>query len=175
MSYLRSFIPWIAFAALSTVGWQWGALAGLIIGVSLVMRDRRTGVAADALILEASAIAYFTVLTVVAFALPHSPLEHYDGALSFACLALTALATLAVRRPFTLGIARRSNTMITAAWATSFALTMVAVLAIDDSVFRLPFQRYGNVTSAWRRWGRHTDEASAKHIGGDRKSVRRLH
>jgi hypothetical protein len=145
MSYLRGFIPWIAFAGISTVGWQWGALAALVIALRLFIQDRRSGVAADALILEASTIAYFTALGALAFASPHSPLEHYDGAMSFGWLAATAWATLAVRRPFTLGIAKRGtpkefwdmpqfiqiNTVITTVWATSFVLTAAAIAACD--------------------------------------------
>ena len=141
MSYLRGFIPWIAFAVLSTVGWQWGALAGLVIGVRLLMQDRKAGVATDALILQISTIVYFAALTAFAFAAPHSPVEHYDGAVSFAWLALTAWATLAVHHPFTLGIAKRQapeavwnspvflriNVVLTTAWALSFTLTAAAV------------------------------------------------
>ncbi len=145
MGYLRGFIPWIAFAAISSVGWQWGALAALVIGVWLLVKDRRSGVAADALILETSTVAYFAALTAFAFAVPHSPVRTYVGALSFGWLAATAWATLAVRRPFTLGIARRNtprefwhtpqflrvNTVITMAWATSFTLTAAAIAACD--------------------------------------------
>jgi hypothetical protein len=145
MSYLRGFIPWIAFAAISAVGWQWGALAALVIGVWLLVDSRRSGVATDALILEASTVAYFAALTAFAFAVPDSPVKAYGGALSFGWLAATAWGTLAVRRPFTLGIARRStpqefwhtpqflrvNTVITTAWATSFALTGAAIAACD--------------------------------------------
>ncbi|MFC1409433.1 hypothetical protein ACEZCY_09920 [Streptacidiphilus sp. N1-12] len=145
MSYLRGFIPWIAFAALSTVGWQWGALAGLVIGVRLLMQDRKAGVATDALILQFSTVVYFAALTAFAFAAPHSPVEHYDGAVSFAWLALTAWGTLAATRPFTLGIAKqqapkevwgspaflRINVVLTAAWATAFTLTAAAVAACD--------------------------------------------
>ncbi|WP_313879551.1 hypothetical protein [Streptomyces silvisoli] len=143
--YLRGFIPWIAFAAISTVGWQWGALAALVSGVWLLAKDRRSGVAADALILETSTVAYFAAMTAFAFAVPHSPVRTYAGALSLGWLAATAWSTLAVRRPFTLGIARRStpqevwqtpqflrvNMVITTAWATGFALTAAAVAACD--------------------------------------------
>jgi hypothetical protein len=145
MTYLRGFIPWIAFAALSTVGWQWGALAGLVIGVRLLLLDRKAGVAGDAQILETSTVAYFAALTAFSFAVPHSPVEHYDGAISFAWLALTAWGTLAVARPFTLGIAKRQapeavwgspvflriNVVLTRAWALSFTLTAAAVAACN--------------------------------------------
>ena len=141
--YLRGFAPWIAFAAISGFGWQWGALSGLVIGLWLLIDARRAGVPGEALILESSTLAYFTVLAAVAFAAPHSPVRHYAGALSFTWLAVTAGATLAIGRPFTLGIARRSvpeelwhnprflrmNTVITAVWAAAFAVTAAAVTA----------------------------------------------
>lgn len=145
MNYLRGFLPWIAFAALSGLGWQWGALAGLAIGLALIVRERKAGVAADALILETSTAAYFAVLTALAFAAPHCAVKPYVGAVSFGWLALTAWGTLALRRPFTLGIARRGtppeywhtpqflrvNNVITTAWATAFLLTAAALAACD--------------------------------------------
>ena len=141
MNYLRGFIPWIAFAVISTAGWQWGALSGLVIGVVLLAGQRRSGVASDALILEISTVVYFAALTALAFAAPNSPLHPYSGVLSFGWLALTAWGTLAVRRPFTLGIARRStppemwhtpvflrvNVVITSVWAAAFTLTAIAI------------------------------------------------
>jgi hypothetical protein len=142
MSYLRGFIPWIVFGVLSTFDWRWAAVAALAAGVFLLWRDRRSGVAADALILDVSTVVYFTALGVLAFAAPHSPLERYDGALSFGWLALTAWGSLAVGHPFTLGIARRQtpreywdlpefvriNVVITVAWAVAFTLTRAALV-----------------------------------------------
>jgi hypothetical protein len=143
--YLRGFIPWIAFAAVSTAGWQYGALVGLLISLRLVLKDRKAGVAPDALILEISTVCYFAVLAAFAFASPHSPVEHYSGAISFVWLAATAWAGLVVGRPFTLGIAKRStpsefwqtaqflriNNVITLVWAVAFTLTAVAVAACN--------------------------------------------
>ncbi|SHL61831.1 hypothetical protein [Actinacidiphila paucisporea] len=142
MNYLRGFIPWIAFAAVSSVGWQWGALAGLLLGLQLVVRDRRSGVPADSLILEHSTVLWFAALTAFAFAAPDSPVRHVTGALSLGWLAATAWAGLAVGRPFTLGIARRQtpaelwhnpvflriNVVLTRVWAASFTVT-AALLA----------------------------------------------
>jgi hypothetical protein len=144
MNYLRGFIPWIAFAAVSPFGWQWGALAGLLLGLRLVVTYRRAGEAADSLILEHSTLLYFAVLTAVAFARTDSGLHHYTGALSLGWLAVTAWATLAVRQPFTLGIARRQtppetwhtpvflrvNVVITRAWAAAFTVTAGILTAV---------------------------------------------
>ncbi|MEE4545286.1 hypothetical protein V2S66_25380 [Streptomyces sp. V4-01] len=145
MNHLRGFVPWIAFAVVSAAGWQWGALTGLVLALWLLVRDRRAGVAADALILESSTAGCFALLTAVAFAAPHSGLHHWTGALSMGWLALTAWATLAVRRPFTLGIARRQaprevwespvfvrvGVVLTTVWAAAFTLTAALLGAIS--------------------------------------------
>jgi hypothetical protein len=141
MGYLRGFIPWIVFGVLSSFDWRWGAVAALATAGFLLFQDRRAGVAADALILDVSTIVYFVGLGALAFAAPHSPLERYDGVLSFGWLALTAWGSLAVRHPFTLGIARRQtpreywdmpeflqiNVVITVVWAAAFTLTSIGL------------------------------------------------
>lgn len=145
MNYLRGFIPWIAFAAVSPAGWQWGALAGLLLGLHRVVQDRRAGIAVDALILEHSTVVWFAALTAFAFARTDSPVQHWTGALSLGWLAATAWAGLAARRPFTLGIARRQtpeelwhnpvflwiNVVLSTAWAASFTVTAALVAAAD--------------------------------------------
>lgn len=144
MNYLRGFVPWIAFAAVSAIGWQWGALAGLLLGLLLVVRERRTGVAADALILELGTAVFFAALTAFAFADSDSGVRHYTGALSMGWLAAIAWAGLAAGRPFTLGIARRQappavwnspvflrlNTVLTSAWAAAFTVTALVLVAV---------------------------------------------
>ncbi|MFF4216938.1 hypothetical protein [Streptomyces nondiastaticus] len=145
MNYVRGFIPWIVFAVASPAGWQWTAVAGLVTGIALLIKDYKSGVAGESLILEASTVCYFVALTALAFALPHSELRHYGGAMSFGWLAITAWATLAIGRPFTIGIAkrqtspevwhtaifRRVNVVITSVWAASFTLTAVLMAAVS--------------------------------------------
>jgi hypothetical protein len=147
MSYLRGFVPWIAFAVLSSLGWQWGALAGLVLAVLLFAGGRRKGTPLDTQVLEISTAVYFAVLTVFALLVPASPVQHFVGAISMGWLALTAWGGLAARQPFTLGIAkqqtpkefwghplfRRINVVITTAWAIAFTLT-AAVLTVLDLV-----------------------------------------
>ncbi|MFE3645165.1 hypothetical protein ACFXOM_30030 [Streptomyces sp. NPDC059169] len=141
MSYLRGFLPWITFAAVSTLGWQWGALAGLLAGLWLLVRDGRAGVAGNARILETGTIVFFAALTSLAFAEPHSQLRPYVGTLSFTWLAVVAWGGLVLGRPFTLGIARsqapaavwehpaflRINRVLTGVWALAFTLTAAAL------------------------------------------------
>jgi hypothetical protein len=145
MNYLRGFVPWIAFAVLSSLGWQWGALAGLVLAVALFADGRRKGTPLDTQVLEISTIVYFLALTVFALLAPASPVQHFVGAISMAWLALTAWGGLAVRQPFTLGIAkqqtpkefwghpvfRRINVVITTAWAVAFTLTAIVLTALD--------------------------------------------
>ncbi|MGC0415250.1 hypothetical protein [Embleya sp. AB8] len=146
MSYIRNFAPWIVFAAVPSAHWQWGALAALLVTVATAAQDHRAGRGVD--LLAHSTAAFFLVLTPIAFAAPDAGLHRYVGAASFAWLACTAWASLAVGNPFTLVIARRGtpreiwglpmfmrvNVVITAVWATSFTLTAVAIYLVraDD-------------------------------------------
>jgi len=141
MNYLRGFIPWIAFAVVASAGWQWGALAALAIAVAMLIVQRRAGVGFDALILEIGTVVYFVALASLAFANPNSGLHHYTAVMSFGWLALISWGTLAIRRPFTEGIARRSvaeeiwqspvfkrvNVVLTMVWATAFTATGIAI------------------------------------------------
>jgi hypothetical protein len=166
MNYLRGFVPWIAFAAVSPAGWQWGALAGLLLGLRLVARDRRAGVAADSLILERSTVVYFAALTAIAFIRTDSGVQDYTGALSLGWLAVTAWTTLAVKHPFTLGIARRHapqelwnnpvflrvNVVLTRVWAGAFTVTAGVLGAVSaarlGSAASVPVQIAGFVLPA---------------------------
>lgn len=154
MTYLRGFIPWIAYGVVAGfTDWRWGALTALVISVALILLDRRSGVRVDAQILEISAAVFFAVLTVVAFIAPHSGVDAYDSCLAFGWLALTSWFSLALRRPFTEGIAKREvpqehwgsplfkriNVVITLAWAIAFTvtcvvLTVVYLLELPDTI-----------------------------------------
>ncbi|MEU9454472.1 hypothetical protein [Streptomyces sp. NPDC048277] len=148
MGYFRGFIPWIVAGFVSGfVDWRWGAVSGFASGLLLLLQDRRRGVDLDALILEASTIVYFVVVGTVAVARPNASLSHHTDVLSFAWLAVTAWGTLAIRRPFTLGIAKRQtprefwdmpefvrvNNHITAAWGAGFTFIGVS-LAVANAV-----------------------------------------
>ncbi|GAA3127955.1 hypothetical protein [Streptomyces echinatus] len=147
MSYLRTFLPWIVFAAVPSGDWQWGALAALLVAAGLIAREKRSGTGFDALVIESGSAVFFAVLAAVAFADPHSGVHDYSAALSSATLAVIAGLSLAVGRPFTLGIAKRTtprelwtlkpfvrtNVVITAVWTAAFALTAVVLAALDHS------------------------------------------
>jgi hypothetical protein len=167
MSYLRGFLPWIAFAVVSSADWRWAALLALLLSIGLLVRDRRSGVRLDAQILDLGSIAFFVLLTVVAFVDPHSVLHQFDNSLSGAWLAMVAWLTLAVRRPFTSGFARRqappevwetpafkhTNTVLTLAW--TIALSGIAVCAfIGDALnapllFNVTYEVIGYGSAIW--------------------------
>lgn len=143
MYYIRGFLPWIAFAAIPN--WQWGAVVGLALAILLLIQDVKAGNSVESLMLEISTIVYFVIIGVLASVDYHSPIRDYAGALSMAWLALTAWGSLAVKSPFTTGIAKRQappevwntpvfsriNVVITAVWATFFALSAIGgVIAV---------------------------------------------
>jgi hypothetical protein len=144
MTYVRTFLPWIVYAVIPSGSWKWGALAALVVALGLVATQVRAGRGADAMIIEIGSAVFFAVLTVVAFADPHSGLHPYSAALANGALALIALVSLAVRRPFTLGIAKqttpreywdlpafiRVNTIITSVWTASFVVAAVVLTAV---------------------------------------------
>ncbi|UNO40895.1 hypothetical protein [Streptomyces sp. MST-110588] len=150
MNYLRSFIPWIAYAVVSSAGWQWGALTGLVLGGGLLVADRAIGLSLKDRLLDYGTIAYFAALAALAFLSPDSPVKDYSGALSSGWLAVLAWGSIAARQPFTLAIARRMvppevwkvplfyriNVVITAAWAASFTLSAMAQALI--TAYELP-------------------------------------
>ncbi|GAA4617434.1 hypothetical protein GCM10023195_77880 [Actinoallomurus liliacearum] len=144
LGYLRTFLPWIAFAVISTPhDSRYGALVGAVLAAVLLAVDRRAGKPWDALIIEATSVAFFGALAIAAFTVTKAPLGAYGSAVSDEWLALVAWGSLAVHRPFTLGIARtmtppevhdsplfyRVNAVITAVWAAAFTVTG-AVLAL---------------------------------------------
>ncbi len=157
MSYLRSFLPWIVYAAISGASasaTKWAALAALVMAVLVISYQVRAGSAYDALILEIGSAVFFTGMAALAFAAPRSTLVGYSSALASTALAVIAWGSLALRRPFTLGIAKqttpsefwdeplfmRINVIITVVWAVSFtvaaAILVVLVHAGDATIFR---------------------------------------
>ncbi|WP_328535273.1 hypothetical protein [Streptomyces sp. NBC_00344] len=144
MSYLRTFLPWIIFAVLPSGDWQWAALAALAVAVAVIVQQVRTGAGCDALIIELGSAVFFAVLAAIAFVNPDSGVHDYSAALSSGTLAVIAGISLAIGKPFTLGIAKRTtppevwglkpfirtNVIITAVWTAGFALTAVVLVLV---------------------------------------------
>jgi hypothetical protein len=147
MSYLRTFVPWVVYAVIageSAASKQWGALAALVVAVLGIAHQLTRGQTYDALIIEIGSGVFFAALAAFAYAAPHSGLLDYSTALSSAALGVIAWGSLAIHRPFTLGIAKqstprevwdhplflRTNVIITLVWATSFTLGAAALAVI---------------------------------------------
>ncbi|MCX4093789.1 hypothetical protein [Nocardia sp. alder85J] len=141
--YARTFLPWILLAVVSGFDVRAGALSGLAAAVLLLIDDRRKGTPWDAMILDASSTLYMAVLSVLTLVAPHLAVLRYGTSLAIGWLAITAWTGLAIGRPFTMGIARRSvsefvsstptfrrvNIVITTVWALCFTADAV-VLAV---------------------------------------------
>ncbi|MEU8894525.1 hypothetical protein [Nocardia sp. NPDC048505] len=141
MSYLRTFAPWIVFAAVPGAYWQWAALTALALAVlELVLRTRAGSEPAE-LVLEFGAALFFAAITVLAFADPRTGLHAYVPAMSHTVLAVVAGVSLAAGVPFTLAIAKQSapeevweeplfirlNYVLTSVWTACFVLGAVAL------------------------------------------------
>lgn len=147
MTYLRTFAPWIVYAVIPSSQWKWAALAGLVISVALVALQTRAGRKPDALILEIGSAVFFAAITVAAFAAPNSGLHPYAPALANGSLTLIAAVSLAIGKPFTLGIAKqttprefwdqpvfvRTNQVITTVWTASFFVSAAVLVAVANS------------------------------------------
>jgi hypothetical protein len=147
MSYLRAFAPWIAFAVIPSSDWQWAALIALAISVIGIARQTRSGLPLDAQIIDIGSAVYFAALAALALADPHTPLHPYTASLASGALGLIAGVSLAMRKPFTLGIAKqsvprehwdsplfiRANMIITAAWTASLIIGCVVLAFLAHS------------------------------------------
>jgi len=141
MNYVRGFAPWICYAALSAFGWRLGVCAAAVVALVLLAGQLRRR-SAD--LLSTATCGFFTVMAVIALTDPKSDLHQWICALANGTLAVVALASLAVRRPFTLTIARtqvpqeywnaprfiRVNMVLTSAWAAAFTGSAIACALI---------------------------------------------
>ncbi len=144
--YARSFLPWIVLAVGSGVDNRVGALGGLLVSLVLLAADRRAGRRADEITLDLSTGGFMAIFAALAVALPNSSLLDYGAALAMVWLAATAWLSLAVRRPFTLGIARRTvsadiarlpafvriNTAVTLVWALCFTCEAASLAYVQS-------------------------------------------
>jgi len=141
MSYLRAFAPWIAFAIIPSGYWEWAALFALAVSLVGLISQVRARRPADAQIIEIGSAVYFAAIAGLAFADPKTALHPYVPCMASGALGLIACVSLAIGKPFTLGIARQSvprevwdypmflrvNVIITSVWAASFVTGCVAL------------------------------------------------
>ncbi|MEV0250790.1 hypothetical protein AB0H76_29635 [Nocardia sp. NPDC050712] len=144
MSYLRTFAPWIVFAAVPSAYWQWAALTALLLAVLELAIRVRAGSRPAALVIEIGAALFFAAIAVLAFLDPHTALHAYVPAMSHSMLALIAGVSLAIGVPFTLAIAKQSapeevweeplfirlNYVLTSVWTACFGIGAVALTVL---------------------------------------------
>ncbi|BCJ32696.1 hypothetical protein Athai_01990 [Actinocatenispora thailandica] len=141
MSYLLAFAPWIVYAVIPASQWRWGALTALVLTAATlawsIARRRPLG----SMIIQLGSVAFFAAATALAFLDPHTGLHPYLPALSNGWLAVISWFSLAIRQPFTMGIARldtprevwhqplfiRTNVVVTLVWAIAFTLGAAAL------------------------------------------------
>ncbi|MEC3956175.1 hypothetical protein VMT65_24270 [Nocardia sp. CDC153] len=140
-SFILGFLPWIVIIPFPSDTMGWGALLGFLVAVAQLGLNRRRGTPVNAMILDFGSAAFLLALSVFGFLAPHSGLLAANDVLSFAWLALIAFASMAVGRPFTMGMARRqvpqnvwdsadfrrTHQAITRIWGISFAGLAVAL------------------------------------------------
>lgn len=147
MAYLLAFAPWLVFAVIPSGAWAWGAVIALVLALAGIVRQTRGGLPLDAQIIALGTAVYFAALAALAFAEPHSKLHDYTAAMASGALALISVISIAVRKPFTLGIAKqdtpreywdnpiflRVNYVITGVWTASFVAGAVALAGLAHS------------------------------------------
>ena len=146
LGYVKTFLPWITFAVVGTNGFPAaGAVAGLVLAAVLIALDKRRGRGWDELVIETSSALFFAVLCVSALFGQPKPFGAYGTAVSIAWLAVTAWGSMLVRRPFTLGIAKkmapaelhanphflRAMYLITGVWAVGFTVEAGAIALLN--------------------------------------------
>ena len=153
--YLKSpfsgIVPWVLMSVLSGPGrFEEAASAALGLTLLTLWAGSRRGIPVH--LLETFGAVFFAVLAILGLAAPDGVirwLEVWAGDLSSIALALFAVVTLVIRRPFTMAYAkdttpqeywdtaqfRRINNAISAAWAGSFVVSAIAG-AVGNTVLR---------------------------------------
>jgi hypothetical protein len=140
------FVPWIVFSVVAGPStWMWAALAALVCSLILAVPDLRTSRSIS--ILDAAALVFFAVLVVLALVLDRAalqPIEDRAELLSSVVIAVVALGSLAVGRPFTEFYARKQtpqeywdsptfkqiNRVLTGLWGAVFVLNALCDAAV---------------------------------------------
>jgi hypothetical protein len=156
LAIFLGFVPWIVFSVVAGPStWEWAALAALICTLVLSVPDWRRTRAIS--VLDAAAIVFFAVLLVLALVLDRAtlqPLEDRAQLLSSIVIAVVALGSLAVGRPFTEFYAKRDtpreywgsptfkriNRVLTGLWGVVFVINALCDAAVgfwgaDPDVF----------------------------------------
>jgi hypothetical protein len=143
VNYVRDFAPWTTYAVLSSFDLRLGTYLAAVAAL-LVLTDQLRTHSVD--VLGSVSCSFFLVMAVILLADPHSGLDRWTWALANGVLAIMALASLAVRKPFTLSMARatvperfwntvpfiHANMVITSVWAAAFAASAIVSALIVE-------------------------------------------
>ena len=150
------FVPWIVFSVVAGPStWMWAALAAFLCSLILSVPSWRSTRSIS--VLDAAGLVFFGVLVVLALVLDSAtlqPIEDRAQMLSSIVIAVVALGSLAVGRPFTEYYAKQQtpreywnsptfkqiNRAITAVWGLVFVFNalcdaVVAYLGASSDVF----------------------------------------
>lgn len=145
-SIFLGFVPWIVFAVVAGPStWAWAALVALVCSLVLAVPDWRATRSVG--VLDGAAVVFFAVLVVLALVLGRAtlqPLEDRAQLLSSVVIAVVALGSLAVGRPFTEHYAKRQtpreywgsptfrqvNRVLTALWGGVFVVSALCDAAV---------------------------------------------
>ena len=150
------FVPWIVFSVVAGPStWMWAALAAFLCSLILSVPSWRSTRSIS--VLDAAGLVFFGVLVVLALVLDSAtlqPIEDRAQMLSSIVIAVVALGSLAVGRPFTEYYAKQQtpreywnsptfkqiNRVITAVWGLVFVFNalcdaVVAYLGASSDVF----------------------------------------
>jgi hypothetical protein len=157
---VMGFAPWIVFSVIEGPGrFDLAALAALGLSVAILVVGLAVGVRGK--LLDLAAIAFFAVLLVLGVVgdrSVHAWLERWAGEISNVMIALVALGSVAVRRPFTSQYAREQtdpeywdtpvfvhiNYVLTWVWIGAFFVTAVVGWYGDG-----PLHQPDNVWTNW--------------------------
>jgi hypothetical protein len=159
-SPISGIAPWVLFSVLSSPG-QFEVAVCSALGLSLLTMwiGSRRGIAVYAL--DVLGVTFFAILAVVGLVASRSVitfLELWAGEMTNIVLAVFVIATIVIRKPFTLAYAkrqapeefwdtplfRRINYMISGVWAGAFAFSAVVGL-IGDAVLH-------DANNFWTGW-----------------------
>jgi len=143
------FAPWIIFAVVAgPSSWMYAALTALICSLVLAVPEWRRNHAVS--VLNIAGIVFFAVLVVLALVLDRGALQAVEARaqlISSVVIALVALGSLAVGRPFTEYYAKQStpreywesppfkriNRVLTLVWAAVFVFNALCDLLVATS------------------------------------------
>ena len=146
---ITGFAPWIVFAVIAgPSSWMYAALTALICSLVLAVPEWRRNHSMS--VLNIAGIVFFAVLVVLALVLDRAalqPIEDRAQLISSVVIALVAIGSLAVGRPFTEYYARQStprehwesppfkriNRVLTLVWGAVFVFNALCDLLVATS------------------------------------------